>query len=310
MKVLILTLVMAVWFSIGAAAFSPEVSTDATAEPSEAVSDESSVAMIALVIVCLIDTIVLTYFILRSRLTGLRLMAVVAVVYYGVKTFLPQIEAWYFMSNLTPEMIPDLFLMTVPVALLFPPVAVLVLGKMRGSDELAEPNTRLMMPAGQLIWKVALLAMVVYPALYFVFGYYVAWRNPAVQAFYGGTDPGSFVAQMQNTIQGDPTLYAFQIVRGLVWIALAAIVIRTTKGRAWEAGLLVALLFAVVPTNALLFPNPLMPADVRAVHLVETVPSNFIWACVVAWLLHRRHCSLRDLFSLCPQERIATAASA
>lgn len=291
LKVILLTIVMFILFSVGSSFLGPPV------DASQMTPEQASRSGMALIITSLIDTIVLTYLILRSRLTGWRLMAVTAFAYYGAKTFLSAIEAWYFMTNLTPDMIPGLFLMTLPVALLFPPFAVWVLGKAKKS---AEPegveNTRLIMPAGQLIWKLAVLAVIIYPLLYFAFGYFVAMRAPAVQSFYGIEDPGSFIAQLGVLFRETPVVFPWQIFRGLLWVAVAAPVIRTTKGPAWEAGLIVALLFSIVMNDVHLIPNPLMPPDVQSAHFLETASSNFIWGWAITWLLHRRHTSLGNLF--------------
>jgi hypothetical protein len=58
------------------------------------------------------------------------------------------------------------------------------------------------------------------------------------------------------------------------------------RGPWWEAGLALALLFAV-PTAYLLFPNPLMPETVRMTHLVETAPYQFLFGWFVGWLFAR-----------------------
>jgi hypothetical protein len=57
------------------------------------------------------------------------------------------------------------------------------------------------------------------------------------------------------------------------------------KGPWWEAGFAVALLFAVVMNSQLLLPNPLMPLDVRMVHLVETASSNFLFGWLIVLVL-------------------------
>jgi hypothetical protein len=289
LKIIVLTTVMFILFSVGASVFTANSAMAQQMSPEEAAASGSG-----LVVVCLIDTVVLTYFIKRSRLSGLRLMVVVALVFYGVKTFISVIEAWWFMNNLTPEEIPGLFLMTVPMAVLFPPVAVWVLGKARKQVDEA-PNTRLVMPIGQLVWKVALLSVVIYPLLFWTFGYYVAFSNPELVAFYGDTHPGSFLAQMSNVWADDPLVFAFEILRGALWVALAAPVIRTTKGRVWEAGLIVVLLFTLVQNDVHMLPGA-MPPSVRLSHFVETASSNLIYAVIVTWLMHREHRSLRDLF--------------
>jgi len=289
LKVIGLTIVMFGLFSVGAGVFTANSAIAQQMSPEESAASGSR-----LLVVCLIDTVILTYFIKRSRLSGLRLMLVVALVFYGVKTFISMIEAWWFMDNLTPEEIPGLFLMTVPMAVLFPPVAVWVLGK--GKKQVDEaPNTRLVMPIGQLVWKVALLSVVIYPLLFWTFGYYVAFSNPELVAFYGDTHPGSFLAQMSNVWAEDPLVFAFEILRGALWVALAAPVIRTTKGRVWEAGLIVVLLFTLVQNDVHLLPGA-MPPSVRLSHFVETASSNLIYAVIVTWLMHREHRSLRDLF--------------
>ena len=57
------------------------------------------------------------------------------------------------------------------------------------------------------------------------------------------------------------------------------------RGRWWEAAFAVALLFAVVMNSQLLLPNPLMPREVRLVHLLETASSNFLFAWLVVLVL-------------------------
>jgi len=92
---------------------------------------------------------------------------------------------------------------------------------------------------------------------------------------------------MKSVLRDTPLLVPLQIVRAILWSAIAVVVIRMMKGPWWEAGLAVALLFAVVLSSQLLLPNPLMPADVRRVHLVETASSNFIFGWLIVVVLLR-----------------------
>jgi len=293
LKVVALIILMAVLFSVGSALFTGD---SATAQPSP---DEAMASMLGLLLVSLIDTLILSYLILRSRLSGWRLMVVVALVFYGVKTFTSMLEAWYFMTNIVAGELLGLFLFTVPMAVIWPPVAVLILGKAKRQPEAGElPNTRLVMPIGQLVGKVAFLSVIVYSALFWSFGYYIALRNPDVAAFYGVTVPDRFIDQLAGLWATDPLVFAFEFFRGALWIVLAAPIIRTTKGRVWEAGLIVVLLFALVQNDVHLIPNPLMPRSVAMSHLLETASSNVIYAVILTWLMHRRHSSLRDLFSV------------
>jgi len=301
-KILILTIVMFTLYSNG---FRELSSGSATMQ--QVNLEEAAARYLA---VSLVDTMILTFFILRSRLSGLRLMVVVALVLYGVKTFTSMLEAWYFMPNIPPGELRNMFLSTVPTVLLFPPVAVLILGKARRQQEEGKsPNTRLMMSAGQLVAKGTFLS-VVYLMLFWAFGYFVALRNPDVAAFYGVTVPDTFMVQLRGAWETDPFVFAFEFFRGALWIAMAAPVIRTTKGKAWEAGLIVALLFALVQNDVHLLPNPLMPPSVRLSHFVETASSNLIYAVILTWLMHRSHNSLRDLFGFGRKSRPTKPASA
>jgi hypothetical protein len=140
------------------------------------------------------------------------------------------------------------------------------------------------MPKSEWVWKLTVIALA-YLILYFTFGYFIAWRNPAVPEYYGGGDPGSFFAQMGTVLRDTPWLIPFQIVRAMFWVALALPVIRMLKGQWPETALAIGLLFAVVMNAQLLLPNPYMPEPVRMAHLVETASSNFIFGVLIGWLL-------------------------
>lgn len=274
-----LTVLMVLLFMVGATYWGPPV--DSTLPPADA-----SATGLAMVVVCFIDTLLFGIFILRSRLYGWRLMLITAFLYYGVKTFQANIEAVYFMRNITPVMAPGLFAMTLPLALLWPPVAVWLLGKAR--QPAGTPTAPSLLPAmtnGLWLGKLLVLGVLLYPLLFFAFGYYVAWQSPAVRAFYGGTDPGSFLLQMRTIIVGDPFLLLFEGLRGLLWTAMAALFLWTLRGRPWPAILLLALVLALVENDTHLIPNPLMPTLVRQVHFVETASSNFIFGIIAGALL-------------------------
>ena len=153
------------------------------------------------------------------------------------------------------------------------------------------------MPTWQLVATVAFLSVVVYSLLFFGAGYYIVFRNSELLAYYGASDPGSFLAQLGVLWRTDPFVLVLEFLRGALWIALAAPIIRWNKGGAWETGFLVALTFALVQNDIHLVPNPLMPPSVRLSHFIETASSNFVWGLAIVWLLHREHTSFRDLFS-------------
>jgi hypothetical protein len=240
---------------------------------------DASATLIALLVVSLLNAAVWTYVIRRSSWTGWKLVLAVFVVFYGANTLMPQIETAYFVTRLPPGMLPRLFLAGLIIAAVFAPLAVLILGKRRPETH----ATPVKILAGSWAGKLGLI-VIAYLILYFTFGYFVAWRSPAVRAYYGGTDPQSFTTQIAGLIRSEPLLFLLQAVRALLWTAIAVPVIKMMKGAWWKSGLAVALLFAVV-NSQLLIPNPLMPPEVRLAHLVETTTSNFIFGWLVVLIL-------------------------
>ena len=248
---------------------------------------DASATLLPLLIISLINAAVWTYVILRSRWSGWKLVITVFLVFFGVSTVMPQIETAYFVTRLPPGMLSRLFLSGAIIGAVFAPLAVLILGKFKSRQNVTSEQSRLNMPVRAWIAKLSLI-VITYVFLYFTFGYFIAWRNPAVQAYYGGTDPGSFISHITNLLRSEPLLFLLQAARALLWTALAVPVIKMTKGKWWEGGLAVALLFGVFMNSLLLLPNPLMPAEVRLAHLVETATSNFLFGWLIVLILRAR----------------------
>lgn len=258
---------------------------DIPADPSAAASPLPPALAMPLVVA--LNTAVMAWLILRSRGRGWRLAATMIVVFFGVQTFLSQVESWLFQASpgfaahLPAAMIPRIVIAGLIHACLWIPLAVFILGRWK-TGPVSEPPPPARAPAWS--WKLP-LAAVAYVVLYFVFGYYVAWRSPAVRAYYqGGSDPGTLWLAVRDMLRDTPWLPLAQVLRGLVWTALGVMVLRSMRGSWTEKALAVAALFAVVMNANLLLPNPYMPSDVRMVHLVETASSNFLFGLVVAGL--------------------------
>ena len=278
LRVIALAIVLFICFAVAA----PVLRLPANAQPPE----QAAAAAAALLAVCLLNAAVMSYIILRSRWAGWRLVATIFVVFYGVMTVMGQIESAVFITRLPAGMLPRLFIMGALIAAPFSALAVVILGKRKTEPADTQPNTRLLMRKGEWAWKLTVIA-VVYVILYFTFGYFVAWRNPAVREYYGGIDEGRFLTHMGAVVRDTPWLVPLQIVRGLLWTAIALPVVRMMKGSWQEAALALALLFAVVMNSQLLLPNPYMPESVRLSHLLETASSNCIFGWLVGALLAR-----------------------
>ena len=276
---LIRLMILTVLYFICFAAVSAAVFSSTVEQP----APEQANAAVALFVVSCLNTAVLAYVILRSRWAGWKLVGAVFVVLFGITTFMSQIETAYFVTHLPPGMLQRIVLSGAIIAAVFSPLAVLILGKSKSHEPDSHDTSRLIMPVGEWVWKESLI-VAVYLIIYFTFGYFIAWKNAAVRAYYGGGDPGSFLAQMRNVLRDTPWLLPLQAIRAMLWTALAVIVIRMLKGGWWQAALAVALLFAVL-NSQLLIPNPFMPQEVRMVHLLETASSNFLFGCLLVWVL-------------------------
>lgn len=281
LKIAALTFIMFVCFVVAASVVG--MGNDAAQTQTQA---EQASGALLLLIVCLLNTLVLAYLILRSRWRGLKLTATVFFVFYGVMTVMSQIESAVFITKLPSGMLPKLFAMGALLAAPFAVLAVLILGKRKAAtgDEQIELAAR---PMREWAWKLGALVLA-YVVLYFTFGYFIAWQNPTVREYYGGGELLGFFGHMSDVLRNQTWLVLLQIVRGLMWIALALPVIRMFKGARWEVALAVGLLFAVVMNAQLLLPNPLMPEAVRMTHLLETASSNFIFGGVTGWAFARR----------------------
>jgi hypothetical protein len=269
--------------------FASGQSSPTSADPS---ADPQAAAGLAFLAVACLNTAVVGWLILRSRLDGWRLIVAMTFVLWCVQVILPQVETVIFQvhpvfaRHMPMGVIPRIVAAGLLHAVLWVPLAVVILGKRK--PDLVGSTTSQSGPIAwsPLGWKLA-AAVALYVVLYFTFGYYVAWRQPAVRNYYGGTDPGTFWLELGNIMGETPWLPLAQALRGLVWAGVALVVIRTMKGSVLEKALAVGALFSVVMCAGLLLPNPYMPHDVRMIHLVETASSNLIFGTLVGWLFAR-----------------------
>jgi hypothetical protein len=281
--VLLLVVVFLGLFSWGAQVFLPIELIDrlATHPSNPAQAGGGMLVMAALDVTFMLGVVV------SSRLHGARLWLLTSALYWCVKTFTGQLEAWYFMPNISASMVPALMAMTLPVALVVPLLTVVFFERWRGPVEKL-PWQVPAMSAGEQVGKWVLLSALVYPALFFLAGYYIAFSSEDVRAFYGGVYENSFLQHMRALLQSDPLLLLFEMLRGVLWVGVGVAVLWTTRGRL-VGGLLVLLLFTLVQNDVHLIPNPLMPPVVQRFHFIETVSSNAVFAVLISWLMSRVH---------------------
>jgi hypothetical protein len=314
LKTLIVTLVMAIVMVVVSGLALPT-------EAMEGAQREGANTLPLLFIVTGVDALILSLVITQSSWSGWRLMSGLTFSFYGVHTLVGQIEAIVFLTPLgerwgagsVPALTMPLdfilaqFVIGAALAIVGVPLAVLLFGKAKRGQERRPVKRGARISGSEWVWKLGAVILL-YELLYFGFGYYVAWRNPAVQAFYQGTDPGSFLAQMKNVATQTPTLIPFQALRALLWTAFALPVINMLQEKPSLGALLTGLLLSLPMNVPHIVPNPYMPPAVRAAHFVETTSSTFIFGVLMFWLFHRSHQSLEDLFGVSTGMPVAAEA--
>jgi hypothetical protein len=224
------------------------------------------------------------YIILRSYWYGLKLALAIFTAFFGLMTVVMQIESLLFLGDqIAGGILTKIFGSGLIMAGLFAPMAVLIMGGVKQRELAFMFNVHLEMSIREWLWKIMAIGCC-YVMLYIVFGYFIAWKNPAVQIYYGGQDPGNFFTHLANQWARWPGFFLLQFGRGLLWMLFALPIIRMHKGSKLEVGVTIALLFAVWSLQ-LLMPNPLMPSDVARVHLIEIASSNLLFGFLVGVLL-------------------------
>ncbi|MGI9547358.1 MAG: hypothetical protein ACR2MM_08985 [Flavobacteriaceae bacterium] len=218
----------------------------------------------------------------NSEFTSWKLVGYVFLVSFGIQYFMSQIETIWFNDSLQLPIngIWAIICGGAVTLLLFAIAATGFTRKFKQSSSIG-PGKLMLKP---LLKKIIVLSVIIWPLIYFMFGYLVAWQFAEVRMLYSGTtEMDSFISIMKgNLVSG---LYAFQILRGFLWVLIGILVIQMTNCSRVKTGILLGLLFTILGSSGLLIPNPIMPEMVRMAHLIETSTSDFLWGFIIAWYL-------------------------
>jgi hypothetical protein len=226
----------------------------------------------------------LSYLILRARWHGWMLVGAIFVSMYGISTVASQIDSVAFLSDKLPHgMIRAIFVQGAIAAALFAPLAVLALGKWRAGSIRAPMSPAVPPNPASILLRLAIL-VAAFVFLYMFFGYYVAWRNPELQRFYGGPELATFWVALRHNWISSRWIYALAALRALLYILCLYPLVRMLHTSRWESALAAAL-FLACWTTVLLLPNPLMPASVARSHFWETLGFSLVFGALAGWLL-------------------------
>jgi len=286
LRFVVLVVVYFILFAVGGGLVAPYLPAAITAEPGPIPANT------ALLIVCIATVLVIMWMIHSSRWHGCKLMLSMSVAFYLVMTLVTQLEAWYFLLGVTigPELMSRLFIQGIPTAFIFIPMAVLVMGRVRAPVSETESAEIVPMPLKEWLSKLGVI-YIAYLVLYYTAGYFIAWQNPDVRAFYGSPgDALPFFQQMAHVFSTDPWLTPYQLVRTLIWVAGAYLIIRGSRLPLWQTALIVGLVLSVPQNIGHLLPNSLIPLNsVRISHLIETASSTFVFGLIVTGLLYPKY---------------------
>lgn len=216
---------------------------------------------------------VLGYLIQYSIYHGLQLSVIVFIVYFIIGHFNLQVEALIFNVTNRSETLRELF-SGLLVAAVFSPVYVRYIFR---KDTPRQPLGFIPRSAINWIGKV-ILGDFLYLIFYLGAGLVLAMCYPQILQFYEGKLP-SFGLMIQTQL----------FLRGLIFVGIAVLILRTTELSAGKKAILTGLVFAILGGIApLIPPNELMPAYVRVGHGVEAGISNFSYGFVLAYLLGQK----------------------
>lgn len=233
-------------------------------------------------VVCLMNSFVILYFIYHTRLYGWKLAFILFLVTFGIQSFMAQIETLWFNESLKLPINGILAIVTggAIMNLITAIVAVWLTGKYKAKQ--ASEYKKMKIALVPFLARILLFSVIIWPLVYFIAGYFIAWQFAEVRLFYSGSaEMDSLYSMMKENFASG--LYFFQVFRGVLWILIALFVFNSIKGSMIHKGIILGLLLAFLGSSGLLIPNPVMPFMVRMGHLLETATSSFLWGLVLAW---------------------------
>jgi hypothetical protein len=250
------------------------------------VNTSVEVKLSSFIVVLVVDLVAILYLIYRLNLSGWKLAVAIFIVFWGLQTFMTQIETWFFRSSiplLTSRELLNLFIRPLITAFVFIPLAIVILKRWKSSGNEEEKRVNL-----NASWVTIGILAIVYVIIYFVFGYFVAWQFEDLRVFYSGqTSKLGFFDQLKYSMSNWPYIIWFQLLRGFLWVIFALPLVYYLKGNRTEKIIAIATIFSVLVSVLLLVDNPFMPASVRLPHLLEVFLSHAMFGAIIGFSLTR-----------------------
>lgn len=255
LKLLVAAIILAVLYLVYDVIFLPNTTLDSI----------SLWGMISNIIIVFI----MGLYVSNASLRGFKLALSVFLIYYIIGHFNILIEAYIFnvtdRAETTKEILQGFFIVAV-----FAPLFVLVLNKWEGSSEALQFKRRSVF---SWIWR-SILGIFIYLIFYLGAGLILQATYPDLMTFYEGKLPAVDV------------MILTQFPRGLLFVIVAILMMRTLKLPQLKRAMIVGLVFSIIGGIApLISPNEFMPANIRLVHGIEVGISNFLYGMALAYLM-------------------------
>jgi hypothetical protein len=213
------------------------------------------------------------YFIVKNtHFSGKRLFFNIVFVLFFVHSFMMQVETLLFGGAFPVLTKPDIFL--IMMSNIIPLLATTPLIIKFFQNKEAEVDVK-NFNIKTLFLKLGIIG-IVYPCLYYLFGYIVVMRlfSEAAQPFY---------AESLESIAGTLILFPIQIIRGILF---GIFVLPLKKMFKEKTAFIASVCFVYLCTAVqLIVPNTLFPDNVRIAHLIEMTSSMLLFGIIVGNIL-------------------------
>jgi len=223
------------------------------------------------------------YIVKHARFGGKKLFATIVFVMFFVQLFLVQIETAYF--GYAFPALTNLDILFIMLAGLLPllvtvPMMMKFFRNKNSSVEMAEKKS---IDIKSTLKKIGIIG-IIYPCIYMIFGYVIAWQFEELRIFYSGSaEKLNFLAQMLNNVKTDPYIFPFQIVRGMLFGAFVIPLINMFNTK--KVFITTVCLIYVYLGVILISPNVLFPDMVRIAHFLECTTSMLLFGKIAGNIL-------------------------
>jgi hypothetical protein len=229
-----------------------------------------------LILVALIDTMLLSYFVLSSRWKGWKEWAAVFAILYGMVYVLTVAETFFLGGILPANMVPTLLVNGAITSAIFAAALAWVLGSREMQGGMG--STRLKMPGKEWAWKI-LVSAVVFLLLFFAFGFIV--YMPLGKAL----DPVAYTQEQSSIASNTASLvFPIELLRGALWALFAVPAIIALPFGWKKTGVIVGLLMAV-PLALSQFLSTTMTIGLQIAHTAEILGENMVFGFLLVCVL-------------------------